>query len=169
MIPNVRLRPVNQSMDQLVHDFNTALDETGGSNSSSRSSASRRKVSLISVLKSYENLFLCRPGRDDVRAPVISLSVTATTSVTTAAPVWTMLASCPGTEAPAASSSVTVTWRLRSIPAWPGPAGRGPSEAGARRWALSPTASLRTSSPGRTSECTASGGGSSKGWRSLPA
>ena len=34
-----------QSMDQLVHDFNTALDETAGSNSSSRSSASRRKVS----------------------------------------------------------------------------------------------------------------------------
>ena len=33
-----------QSMDQLVHDFNTALDETAGSNSSSRSSASRRKV-----------------------------------------------------------------------------------------------------------------------------
>lgn len=31
-------------MDQLVHDFNTALDETGGSNSSSRSSASRRKA-----------------------------------------------------------------------------------------------------------------------------
>ena len=31
-------------MDQLVHDFNTALDETAGSNSSSRSSASRRKV-----------------------------------------------------------------------------------------------------------------------------
>ena len=41
-------------MDQLVHDFNTALDETGGSNSSSRSSASRRKVSShIALLSSY--------------------------------------------------------------------------------------------------------------------
>ena len=41
-------------MDQLVHDFNTALDETGGSNSSSRSSASRRKVSPhIAFLSSH--------------------------------------------------------------------------------------------------------------------
>ena len=39
-----RLRSSNPNMDQLVHDFNTALDETAGSNSSSRSSASRRKV-----------------------------------------------------------------------------------------------------------------------------
>ena len=40
-----RFRPNNPNMDQLVHDFNTALDETAGSNSaSSRSSASRRKV-----------------------------------------------------------------------------------------------------------------------------
>ena len=47
------MRPVNQSMDQLVHDFNTALDETGGSNSSSRSSASRRKVSPVPTLQLF--------------------------------------------------------------------------------------------------------------------
>jgi hypothetical protein len=31
-------------MDALVHDFNTALDETAGSNSSERSTTARRKV-----------------------------------------------------------------------------------------------------------------------------
>ena len=125
MIPIVRLRPVNQSMDQLVHDFNTALDETGGSNSSSRSSASRRKVRRpFCVFKSYQNPFLCRPGRDDVRAPVISLSVTATTSVTTAAPVWTMLASCPG-------SIISISIDLRiDLPGWRGSTGDIPPMAG---------------------------------------
>ena len=48
-----------QSMDQLVHDFNTALDETAGSNSSSRSSASRRKVRHVWSFRRILKTFLC--------------------------------------------------------------------------------------------------------------
>ncbi len=40
-----RLLRLRTSMDALVHDFNTALDETtAGSNSSERSNTARRKV-----------------------------------------------------------------------------------------------------------------------------
>ena len=40
----LRFRPSGHNMDQLVQDFNTALDETAGSNSSSLSTTTRRKV-----------------------------------------------------------------------------------------------------------------------------
>jgi len=40
----LRLRPSGHNMDQLVQDFNTALDETAGSNSSNISTTSRRKA-----------------------------------------------------------------------------------------------------------------------------
>jgi len=58
-------------MDQLVHDFNTALDETGGSNSSSRSSASRRKA-WKRRCKSTSNLTLgnCNNISDDSSSSV---------------------------------------------------------------------------------------------------
>jgi len=61
-----RFRP---SMDQLVHDFNTALDETAGSNSSSRSSASRRK-SWKRRCKSTSNLNTGNNVSDDSSSSV---------------------------------------------------------------------------------------------------
>ena len=46
----LRFRPSGHNMDQLVQDFNTALDETAGSNSSSISTTSRRKVGLVFLI-----------------------------------------------------------------------------------------------------------------------
>ena len=95
-------------MDQLVHDFNTALDETAGSNSSSRSSASRRKVtpnpdSYHQSSLDISNVSCNSPGSGGARVRVIS--TLAITSVMTAAPVWTTLAFSPGTGARAVCNS----------------------------------------------------------------
>lgn len=59
-----RFRPSAASMDQLVHDFNTALDETAGSNSSSRSTTSRRKA-WKRRCKSTSNLLLAGQNVSD--------------------------------------------------------------------------------------------------------
>ena len=134
-------------MDQLVHDFNTALDETAGSNSSSRSSASRRKVTTNpdSYLQPSLDISCNSPGSGGARVRVIS--TLAITSVMTAAPVWTTLAFSPGTGARAVCNSgedtidssnrlnyfplVIVTWRLQGPWApWSGRAGAGPRGGG---------------------------------------
>jgi len=61
-------------MDQLVHDFNTALDETAGSNSSSRSSASRRK-SWKRRCKSTSNLNTGNNISDDSSSSVDNIGL----------------------------------------------------------------------------------------------
>ena len=58
-----RFRPSGHTMDQLVQDFNTALDETAGSNSSSRSTTSRRKVSVL----------LCSLGKKLILTSILGL------------------------------------------------------------------------------------------------
>ena len=49
----LRFRPSGHNMDQLVQDFNTALDETAGSNSSNISTTSRRKVKRFGAVKTF--------------------------------------------------------------------------------------------------------------------
>lgn len=60
----LRFRPSGHTMDQLVQDFNTALDETAGSNSSSRSTTSRRKA-WKRRCKSTSNLLLAGQNVSD--------------------------------------------------------------------------------------------------------
>eukprot|EP00092_Neocalanus_flemingeri_P035819 GFUD01038999.1.p1 GENE.GFUD01038999.1~~GFUD01038999.1.p1 ORF type:complete len:505 (-),score=210.55 GFUD01038999.1:133-1647(-) len=60
----LRFRPSGHTMDQLVQDFNTALDETAGSNSSSRSTTSRRKA-WKRRCKSTSNLLLAGQNMSD--------------------------------------------------------------------------------------------------------
>jgi len=59
----LRFRPPH-SMDQLVNDFNTALDETAGSNGSARSTVSRRKA-WKRRCKSTSNLLLAGQNFSD--------------------------------------------------------------------------------------------------------
>ena len=67
----LRFRPSGHNMDQLVQDFNTALDETAGSNSSSISTTSRRKVSIRNseCLDGVSHNFDARLGRGVASPP----------------------------------------------------------------------------------------------------
>ena len=65
----LRFRPSGHNMDQLVQDFNTALDETAGSNSSSISTTSRRKVRIRNSIEECCSSFCSRLGRGGASPP----------------------------------------------------------------------------------------------------